>query len=45
MDRITNDNDFIDVGKMCDLIDTISYCEELCFSSYYIYSMMNCLDN
>ena len=45
MDRITDDNDLTDVGKIHSLIDTTSYCKELCFSSYDVYSMMNCLDN
>jgi len=45
MDRITDDNDLTDVRKIHSLIDTTSYCKELCFSSYDIYSMINCLDN
>ena len=45
MGRITDDNDLTDVRKICSLVDTTSYCEELCFSSCDVYSMMNCLNN
>ena len=45
MNRITDDNDLTDVGKTHSLIDTTSYCKELCFSSHNIYNMINCLDN
>jgi len=45
IDRITDDNDLTDIGKTCSLVDTTSYCEELCFSSCDVYSMMNHLDN
>jgi len=45
MNKITDNNDLTNVGKIYSLVDTISYCEKLCFSSHDIYSMINCLNN
>ena len=45
MNRIHDDNDLTDVGKISGLLNTTSYYKELYFSRYDIYNMINHLDD
>ena len=45
MNRICDDNDSTGIGKTSSLVNTTSYCKELCFSIYDIYGIMNYFDN
>ena len=45
MDKICNNNDLIDIGKIGGLVNTISYHKKFCFSRHNVYYMMNHLDD
>ena len=45
MDRIFNDDDSTNIGKMEGLINTVSYHINFCFSRHNVYCMMNHFDD
>jgi len=45
MDRIYDDNDLIDIGKIGGLVNTVSYHKKFCFSRCDVYYMMNYLND
>ena len=45
MDRVSNDNDLINVRQLSGLVDAASDGKKFCFSGCDIYDMMDHLDN
>ena len=45
MDRVSDNNNLIDIRKIGLLVNTTSYCEKFCFGGCDIHCLMNHLDD